>query len=120
MTPTKPRILALASLPTFALSPAFAASPLAGIGADNHGAVDLNEATAAAGPEFDKLDVDYGGPLDHKELGGRLSKKDVTPDPHRDGTLTTVETVFKQADRDGDGTVDGIGSACAGGLRLLR
>jgi hypothetical protein len=74
---------------TLAFSLAFAASPLAGIDADNDGAVDLDEARAAAGPEFDKLDVDYGSPLDHKELGDRLSQKDGGDRRFdRDGTLT--------------------------------
>jgi EF hand len=103
MTLTKPSILTLAFLLTQALSPAFAASPR---GADNDGAVDLNEARAAAGPEFDKLDVDNDGRLDHKELGSRLSEKEgMTVGSHRDGTLTkdeylnAVETVFKRPTR---------------------
>jgi Ca2+-binding EF-hand superfamily protein len=127
MTPTKLRILTLASLLTFALSPAFAASPFAGIDTDNDGTVDLNEAKAAASPEFDKLDVDHDGALDHKELDGRLSKKDwVTADPDKDGTLTkdeylnTVETIFKQADKDGDGAVDAKEARTPAGRALMR
>jgi len=80
---------------------------------DNDGTVDLAEAKKAATAEFDKLNKDTDGTLDTKELGGRLSKKDLeAADPDKDGTLTKdeylalVEARFKAADPDNDGKLD--------------
>jgi len=87
-------------------------SPVAQLDADNDGTVDLAEAKKAAGDLFDKLDTDKEGTLSLKELGGRVSSKDLSAaDPDRDSTLTkdeylaVVEQRFKAADPDNDGTL---------------
>jgi Ca2+-binding EF-hand superfamily protein len=79
---------------------------------DNDGTVDLAEAKKAGGKLFTKLDVDKDGTLDHKELRGRLSRKEfAAADADHDGTLSkheylsAVEARFKAADADHDGTL---------------
>jgi len=121
------RVFTLASALTFALAPAFAASPFAGIDTDNDGTIDINEAKTAAGAEFDRLDVDHDGTLDRNELKGRVPRTDwTTADPDNDKTLTRdeylnyVETLFKRADRDGNGTVDAKEARSAAGKALMR
>ena len=76
---------------------------------DNDGTVDLAEAKKAAIAVFDKFNKDNDKTIDAKELGGRLSKKDLeAADPDKDGTLTIeeylalVEARFKAADPDND------------------
>lgn len=83
-----------------------------GIDTDKDGTIDINEAKAAAGAEFDKLDKDHEGTLDRKELGRRVSKKDwPAADSDKEGTIdkneymALVESRFKAADADNDGTV---------------
>lgn len=80
---------------------------------DNDGTVDLAEAKKAATGVFDKFNKDNDKTIDAKELGGRLSKKDLeAADPDKDGTLTIeeylvlVEARFKAADPDNDGKLD--------------
>ncbi len=59
---------------------------------------------------FDKLDVEKHGKLSHKEIQGRLSRKEfAAADADHDGTLTreeylsAVEARFKAADANHDG-----------------
>src|SRR6516165_5076139 len=80
---------------------------------DKDGTIDENEAKAAAGALFDKLDVDKDGTLDEKELGARLTKAQFREaDPDNDKTLTKDEYLvfvvkaFRTANRDNDGTLD--------------
>lgn len=80
---------------------------------DNDGAIDLNEAKAAASAAFDRLDVDHDGTLDKKELRGRVTRREWNAaDPDKDGTvskdeyLAVVEAMFKKADKDSEGTLD--------------
>ena len=79
---------------------------------DNDGTVDLGEAKKAGAEMFDKLDADKDGTLDHKEVHGRLSRREfAAADTDHDGTLNkeeylaVVEQRFKAADRDHDGTL---------------
>jgi Ca2+-binding EF-hand superfamily protein len=94
---------------------------------DSDGTIDLAEAKAAAGKVFDKAEKDSDGTVDAKELGGRLSRKDLkAADPDNDGTLTKdeflalVEARFKAADPDGDGTLDAKELATPAGKALAR
>lgn len=94
---------------------------------DKDGTVDLMEAQAAATALFDKVDTDKEGTVDAKELGGRISKKDLKrSDPDGDGTLdkkeylAIVEERFKAADPDGDGTLDAKELSTKAGKSLLR
>jgi EF hand len=102
-------------------------SPVARLDADNDGTVDLAEAKKAAGDVFDKLDTDKEGTVSLKELGGRLSNKDLsTADPDHDGTLTkdeylaVVEERFKAADPDNDGTLSASELSSRAGRSLSR
>ena len=121
------RTLLLASVLTFALSRAFAASVFGGIDTDSDGTIDLNEAKAAASPVFDKLDADHDGTLNRAELRGRVPEQDwAIADPDNDKTLTKdeylkyVEFAFKRADKDGDGTVDAKEARTHAGRLLQR
>jgi Ca2+-binding EF-hand superfamily protein len=121
------RTLLLATVLTFALSPALAASVFGGIDTDSEGTIDLNEAKAAASPVFDKLDADHDGTLNRAELRGRIPEQDwAIADPDNDKTLTKdeylkyVEFAFKRADKDGDGTVDAKEARTHAGRLLLR
>jgi len=94
---------------------------------DNDGTVDLAEAKKAATAVFDKLNKDTDGTIDTKELGGRLSKKDLeAADPDKDGTLTKdeylalVEARFKAADPDNDGKLDAKELSSAAGKDLVK
>src|ERR1700757_4648585 len=80
---------------------------------DADGTLDLAEVKKAATALFAKLDRDHDGTLDRRELGGRLSAKELAAaDPDHDGTLTldeylaVVEKRFNAANRDGEGTPD--------------
>jgi len=102
-------------------------SPVARLDADNDGTVDLAEAKKAAGDLFDKLDTDKEGTLSLKELGGRVSNKDLsTADPDHDSTLTkdeylaVVEERFKAADPDNDGTLSASELSSRAGRSLSR
>jgi len=104
-------LLGAVSAPPQALAGVKARS-VEGIDTDKDGTIDINEAKAAAGTEFDKLDKDHEGTLDKKELGRRVSKKDwPAADPDKEGTIdkneymALVESRFKAADADNDGTV---------------
>jgi Ca2+-binding EF-hand superfamily protein len=62
---------------------------------------------------FDRIDKDHAGTVDHSELDGRLSAKEMAAEhSDTDNTLDKVEYLalveqrFKVADRDNDGTVD--------------
>ncbi len=121
----RPRTLMLASVLTFALSPAFAASAL--IDTDKDGTIDMNEAKATASSVFDKLDADHDGALDRAELKGRVPEQDwATADPDSDKTLTKdeylnyVEFAFKRADKNGDGMVDAKEARTPAGRVLMR
>ena len=76
---------------------------------------------------FEKRDTDKHGTVTAKELQGRLSKKDLAAgDPDKDGTLTKdeylaiVESRFKAATPDTDGTVDCKEAKSKAGRELLR
>jgi Ca2+-binding EF-hand superfamily protein len=108
-------------------SQTFAASPLASLDKDNDGALDLDEAKNAAAGVFDKLEKDGDSTLDHKEVGGRLSKKEFKEaDSDNDGTLTkdeylaAVEKRFEAADPDKEGTLDAKELRSEAGRALLR
>lgn len=120
-------LLGTISGPPHALAAGKAPS-VAGIDTDNDGTIDMNEAKAAAGTEFDKLDKDHEGTLDRKELGRRVSKKDwPAADTDKEGTIdkneytALVETRFKAADADNDGTVSAkeLGTPAGKSLRKL-
>jgi Ca2+-binding EF-hand superfamily protein len=94
---------------------------------DNDGALDLNEAKAAATKLFDKLEKDKDSTLTVKELQGRLSKKDFAAgDPDNDKTLTKdeylaiVESRFKAAHPDTHGMIDCKEAKTKAGRDLLR
>jgi hypothetical protein len=89
--------------------------------------VDLAEAKKAATETFNKLDGDKDGTLDLKELGGRVSRKELAAaDGDHDKTLdkneylALVEQRFKAADADGDGTVNAAELGTPAGRALLR
>ncbi|HLZ04725.1 MAG TPA: EF-hand domain-containing protein [Bradyrhizobium sp.] len=94
---------------------------------DNDGTLDLAEVKKAATALFTKLDRDHEGTLDRRELGGRLSARELAAaDPDHDGTLTldeylgVVEQRFHAADADGDGTLDAKELNSRAGRALLR
>jgi hypothetical protein len=87
---------------------------------DNDGTLDLNEAKEAATKLFD-------GTLTAKELQGRLSRKELAAgDPDKDATLTKdeylaiVESRFKDANADTDGTIDCKEASGKAGRALMR
>jgi EF hand len=97
------------------------------IDSDKDGTVDLTEAKAAGSAAFDRIEKDHEGTMDHSELHGRLSAKDMAAaDPDRDGTLdkaeylALVEQRFKAADPDNDGTVDARELRSPAGQALVR
>jgi Ca2+-binding EF-hand superfamily protein len=101
---------ALENLPALA---APRANPIKLFDTDNDGTLDLAEVKKAASALFTKLDRDHDGTLDRRELGGRLSARELAAaDPDHDGTLTVdeylavVEQRFNAANPDGDGTLD--------------
>ena len=76
--------------------------------------VDLALVKSAASATFDKLDINHDGTLDVKEVHDRIPKKDWhTADPDNDKTITKdeylayVEALFKQADTNGEGKLEG-------------
>ena len=76
---------------------------------------------------FDKLDADHDGTVDRKELKGRIAAKDwKTADPDNDKTISKdeylayVETLFKAADKDAEGTLDAKELHSPAGMRLQR
>ena len=94
---------------------------------DKDGTIDENEAKAAAGSVFEKLDGDKDGTLDEKELQGRLTRTQFREaDPDNDKTLTRDEYVvfvvktFKAANRDNDGTLDATELETPAGRTLLK
>ena len=96
------------SMALMSASPSFAASALQSLDPDKDGTVDLAEAKTAAGALFDKLEKDKDGTLDRKELHGRIPDAEwKVADPDNDKTISKdeylnyVETLFKQADKDG-------------------
>jgi hypothetical protein len=100
---------------------------LYGLDTDNDRTVDLQEAKKAASAVFDRLDRDHDGSLDLRELGGRLTAKELNAaDPDHDKTLTkdeylaVVEKRFNAADPDRDGTLDSKELRTKAGRALLR
>jgi len=94
---------------------------------DNDGTLDLAEVKKAASALFTRLDRDHEGTLDRRELGGRLSARELAAaDSDHDGTLTldeylaVVEQRFHAADPDGDGTLDAKELNSRAGRALLR
>ena len=86
-------------------------SPVERLDTDHDSTVDLAEAKKAATETFNKLDADKDGTLDLKELGGRVSRKELAAaDGDHDKTLdkdeylALVEQRFKAADAAGDST----------------
>jgi hypothetical protein len=101
-------------------------SPVERFDTDHDGTVDLAEAKKAATETFNKLDGDKDGTLDLKELGGRVSRKELAAaDGDHDKTLdkneylALVEQRFKAADADGDGTVNAAELGTPAGRALL-
>jgi Ca2+-binding EF-hand superfamily protein len=93
---------------------------------DHDGTVSLAEAKAAGAAEFKKLNTDSDSTLDKKELGSRISKKELKEaDPDKDGTLdeaeygALIEKLFKAADPDNDGTLDKKELESKDGQKLL-
>jgi len=99
---------------------------------DGDGSIDLKEAKAAAAAEFDKMDKDHEGTVDNEELGGRVTLLDQQLQEGRfrfwkiKGTLTKdqylelVETQFKTADPDNNGTLDAKELESKAGQELLK
>jgi Ca2+-binding EF-hand superfamily protein len=116
---------------TCAVSQTFAADRVSGavqsLDTDHDGTIDMNEARNAAAAAFDRLDRDHDGTLSARELGGRMSARELAAeDPDHDGTLTkdeyaaAVEKRFKAANRDSDVTLDARELASGPGRALLR
>jgi hypothetical protein len=110
-----------------ALAAARRANPIKMFDTDSDGTLDLAEVKKAASALFAKLDRDHDGTLDKRELGGRLSAKELAAaDPDHDGTLTSdeylavVEQRFNAADPDKDGTLDIKELNTPAGRALLR
>src|ERR1700753_2352194 len=102
-------------------------NPIKMFDTDNDGTIDLAEAKKAASALFARLDRDHDGTLDRRELGGRLSSRELAAaDPDHDGTLTldeylaVVEQRFNAANPDGDGTLDAKELRTPAGRALLR
>jgi len=94
---------------------------------DNDGTIDLDEAKKAALALFDRLDHDHDGTLDRRELGARLSARELfAANPDNDGTLdkgeylALVERRFLAANSDNDGTLDAKELGTKAGRSLLR
>jgi len=94
---------------------------------DSDGTIDLEEAKKAALALFDRLDRDHDGTLERRELGGRLSARELAAaNPDNDGTLdkgeylALVERRFLAANSDNDGTLDAKELATNAGQSLLR
>jgi Ca2+-binding EF-hand superfamily protein len=107
--------------------PAWAADPIKMFDLDSDGTLDLGEVKKAAANLFARLDRDHEGTLDKRELGGRLSARELAAaDPDHDGTLSldeylaVVEKRFNAANRDGDGTLDAKELRSPAGRALLR
>jgi hypothetical protein len=103
------------------------ANPIKMFDTDNDGTLDLTEVKKAATALFTKLDRDHDGSLDKRELGGRLSAKELaSADPDHDGTLTleeylaVVEQRFNAANSDGDSTLEAKELNSKAGRALLR
>ena len=110
-----------------ALAASRAGNPVGMFDTDNDGTLDLMEVKKAASALFAKLDRDHDGTLDRRELGGRLSARELAAaDPDHDGTLTldeylaVVEQRFKAANPDADGTLDAKELQSRAGRALLR
>lgn len=100
---------------------------LAVIDTDSDASLSLDEAKAAGGAVFDRLNRDKDSTLDRKELKGRLSKKEIASgDPDKDSTidkseyLSIVEARFKAANGDADTTIDCKELNSRAGHALLR
>ena len=110
-----------------ALARSLRSGPVQMFDTDNDGTIDLAEAKKAASALFDKLERDHDGTLDKRELGRRLTPKELAAaDPDHDGTLTkdeylaVVEQRFSAADPDHDGTLDAKELNTKAGQALLR
>jgi EF hand len=102
-------------------------NPMQMLDTDHDGTLDLAEAKKAAAALFTKLDRDHEGTLDRRELGGRLSARELAAaDPDHDGTLTmdeylaVVEKRFNAANSDNDGTLDAKELNSPAGRALVR
>jgi hypothetical protein len=102
-------------------------NPIQMFDTDNDGTIDLAEARKAASAAFDRLERDKDGTLDKREVGRRLSAKELAAaDPDHDGTLTKDEYLavgeqrFAAADPDHDGTLDAKELNSRAGQALLR
>src|ERR1700682_2345415 len=114
-----------ASLPVLAGSRRI--DPIRMFDTGNDGTLDLAEVKKAASALFGRLDRDHDGTLDKRELGGRLSAKELAAaDLVPDGTLTAdeylavVEQRFNAANPDKDGTLDAKELNTRAGRALLR
>ena len=100
---------------------------------DKDGTINLNEAKSAATVVIVKIDADHNGILSQKELGGRYSTLQTmvpTPNPFmfwkskgeitKEEYLSLVETRFKIADPDNDGTLDAKELETETGQSLLK
>jgi Ca2+-binding EF-hand superfamily protein len=100
---------------------------------DKNGTINLNEAKSAAAAVIVKIDVDHNGILDQKELGERYTTlQTMLPSPNpfmfwkskatvtKEDYLSLVETRFKAADPDKDGTLDAKELATESGQELLK
>jgi Ca2+-binding EF-hand superfamily protein len=108
-------------------SPARGEDPIKLFDLDADGTLDLGEVKKAAASLFTRLDRDHDGTLDKRELGGRLSRRELAAaDPDHDNTLTLdeyqaiVEKRFHAANRDNDGTLDAKELRTPAGRALLR
>jgi len=120
-------VLASIGLILIGISPVWSQGLLKTLDPDKDGTVDLAEAKAAASKLFDKLDRDHDGPLDKRELRGRINVRDfAAADPDNDGTLdkneflAIVEKRFKAADPDNEGTIDAKELKTGAGRSLTR
>lgn len=119
-------VLPMASAPS-AWARGGSAKAIEAIDTDKDGTIDLKEAQTAAEATFEKAEADKDGTVTAKELGGRLSKKDLKEaDGDGDGSLdkkeylALVEQRFKAADPDGDGKLDAKELKTPAGKSLLQ